>query len=503
MTKHSSVARRNWEIFLNILYIIGAVLLLTIALTTYLNFQSHLKNEHWVKHTNQVIYGAEKELSLLKDAETGERGYVISGDSLYLEPYFLGRDSCFIYLSHLDSLTRDNPVQQKRLVIIRQAITERMALLAQVIAWKNSGEVNQLDRVFTQRIGKSQMDQVRTLLQELIQEERRLLVGRNQRQQLSANRTRRSIYLIIFASLLIDALLVITFRRGLKQRTQFEQTLEEKNRLLSLANEELAATNEDLHLSQQKLEEVNQQLEMRVSQRTQSLEDANQELIRINRDLDNFVYTASHDLKAPVANLEGVADLLLKKVSGRLNPSEARMLGMIGEMTRRLRATIDDLTEISQMQKDEDLPLESISFEQMLEEVLFDLQPLVAESLAIIHKDWGEPDVQFARKNLRSVLYNLIHNALKYRSPNRSLMISIRTYRTEGEVVLSVSDNGLGIPAHQVPKLFGLFKRFHSHIEGTGIGLYMTKRILDNSGCRIEVESHEDTGSTFKVYFRT
>jgi signal transduction histidine kinase len=241
---------------------------------------------------------------------------------------------------------------------------------------------------------------------------------------------------------------------------------------------------------------------VRVSQRTQSLEDANQELIRINRDLDNFVYTASHDLKAPVANLEGVAGLLLKKAVGRLDPQEVHMLGMIGEMTRRLRATIHDLTEISRVQKDQDLPLESIAFEQMLEEVLFDLQPLVVEAKALIRTDWGEREIQYARKNLRSVLYNLIHNALKYRSPDRPLIIAIRTYRAEEEVVLSVSDNGLGIPARQAPKLFGMFKRFHSHIEGTGIGLYMTKRILDNSGGRIEVESQEGTGSTFKVYFK-
>ena len=439
---------------------------------------------------------------MLKDAETGERGYVITGDSRYLALYFLGRDSCFIYLSRLDGLTRDNPEQQQRLVILRQEVTDRMSLLEQVIAWKNAEQVNQLERFFTQRIGKNQMDQVRTHLQELIEVERQLLMERQQQQQLSANRTRRSIYLIIVASLLIDALLVLTLRRGLRQRIQFEQVLEEKNRLLSLTNEELATTNEDLNLSRQKLEEVNQQLEVWVSQRTLSLKDANQELIRINRDLDNFVYAASHDLKAPVANLEGIADMLLKKVAGRLNPSEARMLGMIEEMTRRLRATIHDLTEISRVQKDQDLPLELIAFEQMLEEVLFDLQTMVIETKALIHTDWGEQEIRYARKNLRSVLYNLLHNALKYRSPERQLMIAIRTYRAEGEVVFCVKDNGLGIPAGQVHKLFGMFKRFHSHIEGTGIGLYITKRIMDNSGGRIEVETREGSGSTFSVYFK-
>jgi signal transduction histidine kinase len=232
------------------------------------------------------------------------------------------------------------------------------------------------------------------------------------------------------------------------------------------------------------------------------LGQANQDLIRINNDLDNFVYTASHDLKAPIANLEGFAILLSDRLRGRLDEKEMRLVEMIKAMTNRLKATIADLADISRVQKGQEQIPEPLSFEQMMEDTLADLRPIIEQSKAMINVDWQEEEIQYSRKHLRSILSNLIGNALKYRSSERQLEIHVRTYRAGENVVLSVADNGLGIPAHQLPKLFSMFKRFHSHVEGTGIGLYITKRTIENNGGKIEVESREGVGSTFYVYFK-
>lgn len=234
----------------------------------------------------------------------------------------------------------------------------------------------------------------------------------------------------------------------------------------------------------------------------EDLNRKNEELKRINIDLDNFVYTASHDLKAPIANLEGIISMMVRKLADKLDPQEMKLIDMMNAMTVRLKSTIKDLTEITKVQKELDQEKEAVSFEDILEDVKTDLQPLVLESKARLTTDFEVPELSYARKNLRSVLYNLVVNALKYRSPQRQPLIFVQTRRQEEFIVLSVQDNGLGIPAHQLHKLFAMFRRLHTHVEGIGIGLYITKRIIENNGGRIEVESTEGQGTTFRVYFR-
>lgn len=113
------------------------------------------------------------------------------------------------------------------------------------------------------------------------------------------------------------------------------------------------------------------------------------------------------------------------------------------------------------------------------------------------------PTLAFAEKNLRSIIYNLVSNALKYRRADRTPQIRLRCYQSGNYRVLAVQDNGLGIDlnATRERKLFGLFQRLHDHVEGSGIGLYMVKKIITNAGGRIEVESQLGVGSTFLVYF--
>jgi PAS domain S-box-containing protein len=235
----------------------------------------------------------------------------------------------------------------------------------------------------------------------------------------------------------------------------------------------------------------------------EDLNRKNEELKRTNIDLDNFVYTASHDLKAPIANLEGIISMMARKLTGKLDQQEMKLIDMMNAMTARLKSTIRDLTEITKVQKELDQEKEAISFEEILEDVKTDIQPLIVESKALLTTDFEVREISYARKNLRSVLYNLVVNALKYHSPERQALISVQTRRQEEFVVLSVQDNGLGIPANQIHKLFAMFRRLHTHVEGSGIGLYITRRIIENNGGRIEVESEENQGTTFRVYFRT
>lgn len=140
----------------------------------------------------------------------------------------------------------------------------------------------------------------------------------------------------------------------------------------------------------------------------------------------------------------------------------------------------------------------------MLEEIKISLQPFIERTEATIQFGTTAFDtVRYARKNLRSILFNLISNALKYSDPTRKPLITISTSIAEdGVYALTVQDNGLGIAEGQIEKIFSLFKRAHDHVEGSGIGLYLVKRILDNSGDSIMVDSEEGKGSTFTVRFK-
>lgn len=231
---------------------------------------------------------------------------------------------------------------------------------------------------------------------------------------------------------------------------------------------------------------------------------ANQQLVYINKDLDNFIYTASHDLKAPISNIEMLMSELLFELSEESlgNPEVRRIFNMIQGSVFRFRKTIASLTEISKLQKEELNRQEHVVVAEVVREVELDLEKMIAEYGAHIETDVADcATMAFSEKNLRSILYNLLSNGIKYSHPDRKPQVKVSCGQVNGLQVLQVKDNGLGLAPAQKNKLFTMFKRFHDHVEGSGVGLYMVKRIVENAGGRIEVESELGVGTTFSVYF--
>ncbi|HEY8399905.1 MAG TPA: PAS domain-containing sensor histidine kinase, partial [Cytophagaceae bacterium] len=228
-----------------------------------------------------------------------------------------------------------------------------------------------------------------------------------------------------------------------------------------------------------------------------------EELKRINADLDNFVYTASHDLKAPVSNIEGLITGLEDYLNEKSLITEdiRMMIKLINQSVMKFRDTIKDLTEITKIQKNLEDDVSDVSCEEILNDVKLSISDMISSTNAIIHTHLGDcRHIKFSRKNLKSIIYNLLSNAIKYRSPDRTPEIYIRFDKVDGYYLLIVKDNGLGLTSEQKLKVFNMFKRLHTHVEGTGIGLYIVKRIIENVGGKIEVESEKGVGSTFKVY---
>jgi two-component system, chemotaxis family, CheB/CheR fusion protein len=231
------------------------------------------------------------------------------------------------------------------------------------------------------------------------------------------------------------------------------------------------------------------------------IENQNERLRRTNTDLDNFIYTASHDLKGPVVNLEGLIAALKRQLKENTDDTKEKLLDMIDKSCSRLNKTILDLTEITKVQKDIGEPPEEISFKKVFDDVTADNEEMILNTGVVIDEDFQVTHILYSPSNLRSIISNLLTNAIKYRSEKRPLKIAVSTFKEGAYNVLMVKDNGLGMSETQLPKLFKMFSRLHAHVDGTGIGLYIIKRIIENSGGSIEVESKLDEGSCFKVYF--
>jgi PAS domain S-box-containing protein len=249
------------------------------------------------------------------------------------------------------------------------------------------------------------------------------------------------------------------------------------------------------------------ELQDKLAERQQeALERKNEELHKINLDLDNFIYTASHDLRSPITNIEALMHLLKEELieSNSLTDETEEVLYRVVNSVNRFKQTIEDLTAISRVHKNlsESPGGEIINVKEVYEDIMADLGYPAKHGICFIQTDFEVYQLKFSKKNFRSILYNLLSNAIKYQAPERPCILNIHT-RLEGTyVVLSVKDNGLGMNERQQEQLFTMFKRFHDHVEGTGVGLYMVKRIVENAGGKIKVESEEGIGTEFKLYFK-
>ena len=228
----------------------------------------------------------------------------------------------------------------------------------------------------------------------------------------------------------------------------------------------------------------------------------NEELKKINEDLDRFVYTASHDLKLPIINMASIFKELQESAIYQ-DPESDKLIQMFHKALQQIYATINDLSEVAKFQKNIYDSIEEVNLHDLTEEIKQSIQDLITSSGAQIRTDYNQiPTLQFSKGNLKSIIYNLLSNAIKYQAPERPPLVELCTTQQGNYTVLSVTDNGLGINLEKNhDKLFQMYKRFHNHVPGTGLGLYIVKRIMDNNQGYIEVESIINEGTTFKIYF--
>jgi signal transduction histidine kinase len=301
----------------------------------------------------------------------------------------------------------------------------------------------------------------------------------------------------------------------IEELNQINGQLMEKNSEIEAQNQEITAQSETLNINQQKLTDAyflieeqrnllfhqNKDLSSELVQKNQDLTATNAELIKYNGELRQFSYTVSHNLRGPVASLLGLINLVDYE---NLPPGNAELISHIKTSAKRLDTIITELSQIIDIRQDIFQIRQKVNFEHEIRDILQGLQKDIEQHGVVIETDFRDiPALYSIQPMVHSILYNLISNAIKYRSPERQPVIKLNFREDPYYVVFEIIDNGLGIDLNRYKdNLFKLYKRFHHHTEGKGLGLYLVKLQAEALGGYIHAESEMNRYTRFTVYFR-
>jgi two-component system CheB/CheR fusion protein len=259
----------------------------------------------------------------------------------------------------------------------------------------------------------------------------------------------------------------------------------------------------EVHTLSAQVWELERQISANLEEQSAELLSKNRELRDINYYLDSFVQSAAHDLRAPVTQLDGLLDLTTNENAPELFP-EIRENMLIA--VRQLRQTIDGLVEMIDFEKQDSSKAREIDLNAMIEHMVQAARQNYRSVEIDLVQDL-EPDLRlyYPEPYIRSLLHNLLDNAVKYRALDHSVRIEIKTRHTpEDEILISVTDNGIGIDMNRYGHLlFQPFKRLTAERPGTGIGLSIVNNAIRRNGGRIEVDSKMGQGSEFRAYLRS
>jgi len=225
------------------------------------------------------------------------------------------------------------------------------------------------------------------------------------------------------------------------------------------------------------------------------------DILQHNKDLEQFAYIISHNLRSPVANILGLS-ALLENSAEMDKPTFEKCMNGLTLSVKKLDEVIVDLNYILQTRREINEKKEVVSFSGLINDIKTSISSLIEKEGVTINTNFTVNKFSTLKSYLYSIFFNLIYNSIKYRNPATPLVINIQGQLVNNKLVLEFRDNGLGIDlnAHG-NKIFGLYKKFHKHVEGKGMGLYMVKTQVEILGGRIYVASEVNKGTTFTIEF--
>jgi signal transduction histidine kinase len=259
------------------------------------------------------------------------------------------------------------------------------------------------------------------------------------------------------------------------------------------------------------LAESVRKMEKQVRERTTALQQANAKLGNSNKELEQFAYVASHDLQEPVRKIRTFTDQLINGNDNALDERSRKLLDKIAGSADRMRLMINDVLEYSQLERNE-AEIRKTDLDEIFNNVLTDLELAISQKNAVIRSD-KLPVIEAIPVQLSQLFYNLLNNALKFskqdippvigitlsRLSDRDIRRLATPARADQYFVLSFTDNGIGFNQEYAEKVFEMFQRLTAERTGTGIGLALCKKIVENHKGFIEAQSRPGAGTTFRI----
>ncbi|CAM3794997.1 sensor histidine kinase [Rheinheimera salexigens] len=479
MTKSTFLTKQR-GIWLLIIVLISSI----IGFNVYLAFNT-VKNLAAIQislaNTGNIILRLDDLHISLVAAESGQRGYLLTNDEVYLAPYKSALDKVQAQIEDIKVLESEVPKQQQRIEKITQLAQAKVIELQQHVDLVKNDKSAVSIMALKAASGASLYQQLRQLFSEINIEEK--VYRAALLQSLARNRTEASVTFVISgitSGMLVIILLLISWRSNRKEQQYLEL-----------------------------LEQQNEQLANKVEERTQELNLYAEELSRSNRELEDFAFVASHDLQEPLRKIQAFGDRLESSYSSALEERGLDYLKRMRNAANRMSTLISDLLEFSRVgTRGRDFTATDLN--QVFAHVLDDLEIAINECHATI--DIAPlPTIQADNSQFQQLMLNLLSNAIKFRQVDQTphIVIKIQDYTaSEAQLALSehwyeltISDNGIGFSQDYAEKIFTPFQRLHgrSEYKGTGIGLAVCRRIVERHRGKISAISETGKGATFSI----
>jgi signal transduction histidine kinase len=495
------------------LWIAGVILIVSFGIIIFSFFGTTkrvIESQSQVIHTYEVLNQLESIEIQLLNLETGQRGFLITGEETYLEPFNISLSSIYSSLESLRINTIDNPDQTAKIDKLKGVVDQKIEELNLTIFLRRTQGYEEARTIVENNSGKSYMDEIRIIMEDLRSEEYRLL-GLRSPLPLEFIQDNQKILLSLLASIVvIIAIVFILIRNSITGSIKkLQHATDEIGRGnldysidFNLQTElgKLGKSLDSMRLQIQKYLTTNKVLEMEIiekSGRQKKLEETKDSLEEKNRELEEFNQIASHDLQQPLNSIIGFSHIL-EGQKDQLDTKGQKSVDHINGSAKRMKSYIQSLLDYANIGSE--AKRTTVDIQNLIGRVEFLLKDEITKKNAALIYLGGPIDVHGFEADLMMLFQNLIGNALKYAKEDQAPVITIKTKKKSDKYLFSINDNGIGIPKNDFEKVFKIFTRLHANnspYKGTGVGLASVKRIIEMHKGEIWIESELDEGTTF------
>ena len=472
------------------------ILLLTAA-ASFWSIRGLSEQTAKVEHTYQVLQEVESVTAVLKDAQAGTRGYLLTGDTVYLRPYSIATGQLPASLARLQALTSDNPSQQARLDSLRMLVEQEFRILRPLTEIRNSRSQSAMQTLLD--TDRQTLRQVRILYNRIKENEMTLLAQRSARQDVFEKATPIVVLVSAVLAVLITVWLVMKIMRELADNRRLQSELADINAEVSRRIAQIRELAEQVVQGDYtvKIADAAQDnlggLAISLNRMTQTLEASFSALEKRNKELDQFAYVASHDLKAPLRGVTTIVKWIEDELAAELSPQLRTYLDQMKGRLNRLEDLINGLLAYARVGRTSQ-SAETVDVRQLLAEVA----ELVVPPDFTLRVGPALPTFVTDRLGLQQVFTNLLSNAVKYHHRGAG-QLEITCQETGQYYAFRVQDDGPGIAPEYHQKIFLLFQTLRDRhtAESTGIGLSIVQKIINEHQGTIRVESAQGQGAAF------